>query len=382
MGADVIKVESCTNFDWWRGWEATPEWIAENNAEKAPAFNMVNRNKRAIAIDLHTDTGADLLKHLVTISDIVVENFSAGVLPQLGLDYPVLKSVNPELVMLSMPAFGSSGPWQYYRAYGSTIEQASGLPHLNGHPDWLPTMIHVALGDSVAGLNGAAALLTALRHRKRTGEGQYLDLSQSECLFPLGVHGIVEQSGNGRAPLRLGNKHAAHAPHGVYPCAGDDQWIVIQVFDEQHWSALRALTGKRLEDFGAQSNRKAREAELDDTLGAWTSSFDAGELETRLMAAGVPAAQVRSALDAKAHPQLMARKYFQMMDRAHVGTIANPSAPYRESRDNGDPYPLQTSAPTLGEHNEEVLGQLLGLTPEAIARLAEQNIIGTLPRMH
>ena len=149
MGADVIKVEGCVRFDWWRGWEATQEWINEGGAEKSSAFNTVNRNKRDLTLDLATPTGVALLKRLVAISDVVVENYSAGVLPKLGLDYPVLAEVNPEIVMISMPAFGSDGPWQGYRAYGSTVEHASGLPHLSGNPDDPPTMVHVALGDSV-----------------------------------------------------------------------------------------------------------------------------------------------------------------------------------------------------------------------------------------
>ena len=135
MGADVIKVEGCVRFDWWRGWEATQEWIDADGAERNPAFNMVNRNKRDLTLDLSTTVGSDLLKRLVAIADVVVENYSAGVLPKLGLDYPALAAVNPALVMISMPAFGTNGPWRGYRAYGSTVEQASGLPHLSGAAD-------------------------------------------------------------------------------------------------------------------------------------------------------------------------------------------------------------------------------------------------------
>ena len=241
MGAEVIKIESCERFDWWRGWEATQEWIDSNAAEQSASFNTVNRNKLDVTLDLMSPDGKDLLKRLVAIADVVVENYSAGVLPKLGLGYEALKAVNPELVMLSMPAFGTNGPWSAYRAYGSTVEHASGLPHLNGEADWPPTMVHVAYGDAVGGLNGAAALLTALRHRRRTGEGQYLDLSQSEGLFPLGIHGILHQSVLGRPPARTGNRSPDCAPHGVYPARGQDQWVVIQVLTEPQWRALRGL---------------------------------------------------------------------------------------------------------------------------------------------
>ena len=268
MGADVIKVEGCVRFDWWRGWEATQEWIDGHGAEKNPAFNMVNRNKRDLTLDLSTPVGSDLLKRLVAISDVVVENYSAGVLPKLGLDYPVLSAINPALVMISMPAFGTDGPWSGYRAYGSTVEQASGLPHLSGESDHPPTMVHVALGDSVGGLNGAAALLTALYAKQRTGEGQHLDLSQSECLFPLGVQGILTQSVTRRAAAAAwATALSRHAPHGVYPCVGEDEWIAIAVQSEDEWDAFSAFSG--IDGFGDVADRLSRVDELDAAVASF-----------------------------------------------------------------------------------------------------------------
>ena len=183
MGAEVIKVESCVRFDWFRGWEASQRWIDDNEAEKHPPFNAMNRNKFGVTLDLSSERGRELLLKLVALSDAVVENFAASVLPKLNLGYEAFRAVKPNIVMASMPGFGSTGPWRNYRAYGSTTEQAAGLPHLSGRPEWPPAMVHIALGDAVAGLNGAAALLVALRHLKRTGEGQFIDLSHAECLF-------------------------------------------------------------------------------------------------------------------------------------------------------------------------------------------------------
>ncbi len=377
MGAEVIKVESCERFDWWRGWEATEEWIAQNAAEQSASFNTVNRNKLDVTLDLTSVEGSRLFKRLVAIADVVVENYSAGVLPKLGLDYAALKAVNPEIVMLSMPAFGGSGPWSRYRAYGSTVEHASGLPHLNGEPDGPPTMVHVAYGDAVGGLNGAAALLTALRHRRRTGEGQYLDLSQSEGLFPLGIHGILQQSITGRAPVRTGNRSPTCAPHGVYPAGGDDQWVVIQVLTEEHW---RALTGVvvALRAFGDASDRLARLTDLDRELSAWTRLHPAPEIMVRLQSVGVPAASVHSAADLIDDPQLVARRFWQMLDRAHVGRQPNPVAPYRVSQES---YPIDAPAPTLGQHNRQVLTELLGLDDADLARLTRTGVIGDRPVM-
>lgn len=246
MGAQVIKVEACQHLDWWRGWEGTPDG---DEFERAVAFNTANRNKLGITLDLVSERGAALLKRLVALADIVLENNAASVLPRLGLDYASLRTVNPELIMASMPAFGSEGPWRDYRAYGSTVEQASGLPHLNGAPDGPPTMQHVALGDPVAGLNAAAALLVALWHKRRTGEGQRIDLSQVECLFPLAAHGLLEQSLNGRPFQRTGSDLPGQAPHGVFPCKGDDRWVAVTVSDDAAWLALcgqrcRSLLGR------------------------------------------------------------------------------------------------------------------------------------------
>ena len=376
MGADVIKVESCARFDWWRGWEATREWIDGGGAEKSVAFNTVNRNKRGITLDLAKPRGNALLKRLVAESDVLVENYSAGVLPKLGLSYEVLREVNPRLVMISMPAFGTTGPWRGYRAYGSTVEQASGIPHLSGRPEWKPTMVHVAYGDATGGLNGAAALVTALRHRQRTGEGQYLDLSQAECLFPLGVHGILSQSATGSPPERLGNRSATHAPHGVFPCAGDDEWIVIQVLDEERWSSLQSLVGDGLGSFGGIEDRLRRVEALEEALSAWTRSHEPGTLMTLLQERGIPAGHVRSSLELVTDPHLVARAFWPMLERDYVGEQPQPSPPYRTA---SAPFGIERPAPTLGQHNHEVLTTLLGIDDAEFAALERERIIGTKP---
>jgi crotonobetainyl-CoA:carnitine CoA-transferase CaiB-like acyl-CoA transferase len=378
MGAEVIKVEACQRPDWWRGWEATPEWVADNGAEKAVPFNTTNRNKLDVTLDLVASEGKALLKRLVALADAVVENYSGSVLRKLELDYPALSAVNPELVMISMPAFGSTGPWRDYRAYGSTVEQASGLPHLHGRPEDPPVMLHVAYGDPVAGLNAAAALLIALRHRRRTGRGQYMDLSQSACLFPLGAHGIIEQGVTGTAPVRLGNRSAAAAPHGVYPCAGDrDAWITLQVFDEVQWQQLLGLAGPALSSFGGLDDRLRRVDELDAAVAAWTRRFEARELMLQLQRAGIPAAVVRAASELVTDPHLAARECWSTLERAFVGPQPHLAPPYRIG--HGSPFPIAAPAPTLGQHNRLVLGELLGLSDDEMAALEMRQVIGGRP---
>lgn len=378
MGADVIKVESCERFDWWRSWEATPEWIEDDGAEKSTAFNMVNRNKRNITLDLEDAQGRELLLRLVATANAVVENYAGGVLQKLNLNYETFKAVREDIILLSMPAFGSSGPWQTFRAYGSTVEHSSGLPHLNGNAEDAPTMQHVALGDAVGGLNGASALLVALRAQARFGRGQFVDLSQSEGLMVLGAHGIMEFAATGDAPARRGNAVAHAAPYGTYPCEGDDRWILIQVENETAWQALVDEVGEPLAAFGDLNDRITRREALDEALGAWTAPQDAQALTAKLQKRSIPAMALSSASTVLNDPHLAGRGFWQWMDRAVVGNQPNPSPPYRAGR---DPFPLRMPAPTLGQHNDEVLGGVLGLERDDLEGLRARGVIGEKPRM-
>ena len=377
MGAQVIKVESCERFDWWRSWEATQAWIADNGAEKSPQYLYVNRNKQDITLDLENPRGRELLLQLVATADALVENYSGGVLPKLKLDYSYLIEAKPDLVMVSMPAFGSTGPWSQFRAYGSTVEHSSGLPHLVGDPEQAPTMQHVAFGDAVGGLNGTAAILTALWHKQRSGEGQFVDLSQVECLFPLAAPGILHQSVYGQSPRRSGNKHPDHAPHGVYPCEGDDAWVVIQVTDEIQWQRLQDLI-PALAPFGDVDERLDKREALDECVRAWTQQRPAAVVMQLLQGVGVTAAKLNNAQAILDEPHLQDRGYLQWLEREYVGVQPHPSPPFRVT---ADPIPITSPAPTLGQHNHDILGELLGLGADELEELEQQGVIGTKPRM-
>jgi len=378
MGADVIKIESCERFDWWRSWEATPQWIEDDGAEKSTAFNTVNRNKRNVTLDLEDPEGRELLLRLVETANAVVENYSGDVLPRLGLGYETFRHRREDIILLSMPAFGSTGPWAKFRAYGSTVEQASGLPHLNGDDRYPPTMLHVAYGDAVGGLNGAAALLTALRHQARTGEGQFVDLSQVEAMFPLEIHGILHTAASGANPPRTGNVVQHCAPHGVYPCLGEDQWLLVQVGNEDQWQALQQRVGHELAGFGDLADRLQRCEALDEAVSNWTSRQRAEDAMRELQQAGVPAAATVQGSQLLDDPHLRARGFWQWRDRAVVGRQPNPSAPWRI---DGHRAAIHHPAPTLGEHNTEVLSEILGLDAEELERLTQSGVIGNRPRM-
>lgn len=378
LGADIIKVEACKYPDWWRGQERHAAMFEQTLYEKTQRFNYMNRGKRGITLDLTTPEGARLVKQLVAGADAVIENNSAGVLPKLGLDYPRLAEVNPSLVMLSMNAFGSGTAWSELRAYGSTLEHACGLPTVSGPEGTPPTQNHVAYGDAISGLNACSALLTALLHRKRTGQGQFIDLGQVECMLTLCAPWVIEQSANGRIGPRLGNRHPMHAPHGVFRCAGEDEWVLVAVTSDAMWPALCKVAGlDRLAgdaSLARASGRRQRQDEIEAALSAWTSGRSKDEVMTLLQQAGVAAGAVLSPGELLHDRHLKARDFWQYIDRPFIGVHPQASAPFREG---GQPYPVPHAAPTLGQYNAEVLGGVLGLTDEAQAELAAKNIIGT-----
>ncbi|HZZ86737.1 MAG TPA: CoA transferase, partial [Caulobacteraceae bacterium] len=274
LGAQVIKVEGRGYPDWWRGADYSEEAVAAFGYEKPLYFNWVNRNKTGITLDLTNPEGVELLLRLVATADAVVENYGQGVLTGFGLDYERFREARPDIVMMSMPAFGASTEWAEVRAYGSTLEQASGLPTVTGWPEDRPTMNHIAYGDPIGGLSACPALLTALLHRQRTGEGQFIDLSQVECLFPLAAPWIIEQSVTGKLAPRTGNRHAVFAPHGVFPCDTPDSWVVVAVTDDGAWRALCGAIGRR--DLAGDpaletaAGRKAAEDRIERAVAEWT----------------------------------------------------------------------------------------------------------------
>jgi crotonobetainyl-CoA:carnitine CoA-transferase CaiB-like acyl-CoA transferase len=357
LGADVIKIEACGYPDWWRGVDNRAETVAQRLYEKSHRFNIMNRGKRAITLDLTVPEGVALAKALIKDADAVIENYSAGVLRGFGLDYPELAKVNPSIVMVSMAAFGGSGPWCETRAYGSTLEQGSGLPSVGGRPDDPPMMNHLAFGDAVGGLNACSAMLIALLHRQRTGEGQFIDLSQVQCMLPFTAAWAIEQSATGKVRPRAGNRHPLYAPHGVFPSAGADKWVFVAATDAAMRQALAKIVG----------------GEGEGAIAAWTRQRSADEAMETLQRAGVVAGAVRHPVELIDDPHLAARGFWQWIERAHVGRHPQPSASYREA---GAPVAVTTPAATLGQYNEAVLSGVLGLSPVEIERLTRAGVIG------
>jgi crotonobetainyl-CoA:carnitine CoA-transferase CaiB-like acyl-CoA transferase len=336
LGADVIKIESEEHSDWWRGWEAGS--VDAATRETKHNFIDVNRNKRGVDIDLTQPEGQAQARALIAGADVVVENYAAGVLDKLGLGMALQRSLKPGLISLSMPAFGNGGPLSGIRAYGSTVEQASGLPFVNGEADWVPSQQHVAFGDPIAGLYAAGAVLAALFGRGRLG-GADIDLAQVACLFQIGADAIVAEQVLDAPVPRTGHGRTRLPFCAVVRGAGEDAWLAVAAPDDAAFQALAVVT------HGLDVH----------ALAAWAVSRAPAEAAAKLQAAGVPAAPVLPphALTHDAH--LQAAGFWLEMQRPFVGRHLVGASPFRF---DGARPALRLPAPVLGEHTAQVLGAL------------------------
>lgn len=389
MGAEVIKIEAAHHMDRWRGGtfaqRGTDRYPDHDPGERpwnrSSFFNTQNRNKQSLVMDLKTPEGKAIFKRLVAISDLVAENFSAGAMGRLDLDYPVLRDIKPDIIMLSMPAFGRTGPDRDYIAHGPTIDEIAGNAFLQGYPDGPPLASGgFAWGDPVAGMNGAMAALIALVHRQETGVGQHIDLSHLEAGVGFNFQAILEYTMNQRIVARQGNRHSSMAPHGCYPCQGEDRWIVIAVGSDEEWRKLRAAMGDPTwaqdERFSTTLGRWQHQDELDGFISEWSVQCDHAELMRELQAHGIAAGAVFDAAELSNDPHLAERGFFEVVTSQATGTHQYPGMPWKMSLTPGQ---IRTPAPRFGEHNEHVLTTLLGMTREEVKALEESQIVATEP---
>ena len=380
LGAEVIKIEAIQRLDGWRGGAAQVD--VEKPWERSPLWNTVNTDKLDITLDLTRPRGVEIFKRLVKIGDIVAENYTPRVMKNFGLDYPVLKEINPQIIMISLPAHGSTGPWKDYPGFGASIEQMSGIPQLTGYPDGPPKMTSLNLSDPTVGINGMAAILIALLFRQMTGKGQYIDLSQIEALTSLVGDAIVDYSMNKRVQPRRGNRHPSMAPHGYYRCQGDDLWVGIAVSSDQEWEqfsrAIGAPPWTKEDRFADSLSRWHNQDELDKLVEGWTIEHGHYEVMNTLQQAGVAAGAALTPAELLTDPHLKEQGVFQTVERDIVGThpYPVPSAPIKLS---GSPIAIRRPAPLLGEHNDYVFGELLGMSKEEIQSLVDDQITGTAP---
>ncbi len=373
LGADVIKVESIQRPDGMRfasGLQRDDLW------EWSPVCHGANTGKRSVTLDLSSDDGLALVKRLVGMSDVVIENYSPRVVENFGLDWDEVHRLNPDAIMVRMPAFGLDGPWRDRTGFAMTIEQASGLAFLTGDPDG-PPLVPRGICDQLGGMHAVFATLLALEHRAQTGEGQLVEVPLIEAGLNAAAEQVIEWTAYGQLLQRQGNRSPYAAPQGIYAAAGDDRWVVISVDDDAQWPALAALLGHDdWAEWADRADRQAHHDEIDAAIGDWMARRDRDAAVAELLETGVPAAPVITGRESKDNPQLAARGHHQWMDHTVVGRVPYPSFP---ARFNGHYHPLGRPAPTLGQHNEEILRDVLGLDHTEITRLAQAQITGTRP---
>lgn len=380
LGADVLKIEAARYPDWWRGVNWTPEYIRDLGHENAKPFCGMNRGKRGVSVDLTTDAGRELALSLIAGADVIVENQASGVMNKLGLGYEAVRKARPDIVMLSMSAFGTGNDWSDTRAYGSTLEQGAGVPSFMGFPQDPPTMAHLAFGDPVGGLFGCAAALTALIARRHDGQGQYVNLSMVEAMLQFTTPSLLAHQLDPEGARRRGNRHPAMAPHGIYRAAGSDAWLAVAIDGDQAFLRLAELLGRS--DWAADASlrtlkgRRQREDEIDDAIAEWTRNLDPVQAAARLQALGIAAAPVAHAEDLACNAHLVQADFFIDLDREISG-------PQRQAgvsimRD-GARLGARRPAPLLGEHTWEVLSERAGLSRARYEELLEQGVISFAP---
>jgi benzylsuccinate CoA-transferase BbsF subunit len=376
LGADVIKIESSTRLDSLR--LAGPYKDGKPGVNRSGYFADRNTSKRGITIDMKHPRALSVIRRLIERSDIVANNFAAGVMEKFGLGYEDCTRMKPDVIYLAMSMQGSQGPQRDFRGTGSSIAALTGIQDLSGLPDKVPAGTGTNYPDHLPNPSHAAfALLAALRHRHRTGKGQYIDFAQTEPMLCLMGPTFLDLTVNGRLQQRRGNDHPWTAPHGVYPCAGNDRWIAITVMDDAQWAALVACMGRPAWALEARwqtiPQRYRARAELDALLAGWTRGRDAQELMLQLQARGIPAGAVQDAHDVtRVDPQLAHRGHWVRLPHAEMGESIYNNLPFRFS---GIPVRPSRPAPLLGEHTREVLRELLGFGAAEIDQLQQEQVL-------
>lgn len=368
LGADVVRVESSKHPDY--PWPSA--YVAADG--RHASYLNTNRNKRSIAIDLKQAAGKAVALKLAQSSDVIAENFSAGVMDRLGLGYEALQAANPRLIYLSMSGYGHFGPRREWTSMNMNLQGYSGLMTVTGADGDPPTAISNSWNDYVGGLHACFAVQQALAEQSSTGHGVRLDLSQFESSVSMIGPLLLSSAARGGAPARLGNRSLQVAPQGVYPCAGKDQWCAISVQDDRQWQALVDVIGdaamRAADRYGSITGRQKHHDEIDRHIEVWTKTLPHSEVEARLKRAGVCAERVCRIDELMTGPR--GATVFHPMAEPRVGTMLTTGLPFSYST---GPLTEPRSAPSLGAHTEEILRQWLSLTDAEIAALHTQGAL-------
>lgn len=372
LGAEVIKVESSLYMDTLRR-----EAAQAMGSKRAGLswFNPLNANKQSITLNLKTAEGIKIAKKLARISDVAVDNFRAGVMDKLGLGYSALKEIKPDIIQVSSSSHGANGPESDYSGFAVTMGPLSGLSHLTGYAGGPPTILRHSM-DLRAGTATTFAILAALIHRRHTGKGQFVDLSQREALSCGAAESIMDYTMNNKVRSRNGNRDENMAPHNCYRCQGEDKWISIAISTDEEWQALCQATGHpewaKIDKFHNQLSRWQNQEELDKLIEGWTSSHTHYEVMEILQNASVAAMPSLSNEELFHNPHLKERETFAQVQHPEEGELLVLAPSWKLSRTPGQ---VHQAAPLLGQHTEHIFRELLGMSQDDIAVLVKDKVI-------
>ncbi len=383
FGAEVIRIEDPTNRGGWDIVRGAPPFRDDRRGiEFGGGFNNYNVGKLGVTLNLRTDRGKDLLRSLIRVSDVVTENFAAGVFARMGFSYDELQELREDIIYVSNCGFGQTGPYRSFRTWGPTVQACSGLSFtcaLHGHE---PAGWGYSYMDHMGANYMALGLLAAIVHRNRTGEGQWVDMSCTEAAATLTGTDILDADVNDRPPRRPGtvdsnrSVHPAMAPHGIYPAVGDDAWIAIACRDDADWEVLCRCTGAGWEDrdeLRTLTGRLAHQDELDAMVGVWTASHDRFKIAEMLRVAGIPSAPVAKPEDRIEHDQVTSDwGLWPTVHHPMIGTVRVDGLPVHLSQTD---WVIDRPAPCLGQHNMYVWNGLLGLTVDEVNDLSARGVL-------
>lgn len=376
MGAEVIKIESPTRYDPWRGVHRRSD-ASDTSYNRAINFNQLNRNKLGLALNLNTPEGVGIFKRLVAVSDVVIENYSPRVMRNFGLAYSVVSRVNPQIIFISIPGLGSTGPYRDWVVLGPGIDAMSGLQSLTGYPD-VPLKAG-AYTDQTTGFNAVIALLACLYFRRRTGQGQQIEVSMREAVTPLLGEFILQWGLNRAVPARAGSR-SPRMVQGCYPCKGEDRWVVIALRCDEDWERFKQALGNPPwcadPRFSSGLARLKNQDALDDYLKQWTQERTQAEVVLVMQGAGVPAGRVADGRQLLEDPQLRELNLHREGVHPESGKVLYTWNGFELSATPGS---IRRPAPLFGQHNDYVLRDLLAFSDGQIAALAEKGVTGDRP---
>jgi benzylsuccinate CoA-transferase BbsF subunit len=374
-GATVIRLETSNRPCVSR--TSSPFAGGKAGLNRSGYFNHFSGNMMSMTLNMSHPLGIEVARELVAEADVVMENFTPGVMDKWGMGYEELKKIKPDLIMVRQNGFGTAGPYKNLAAFGMILAAIAGIPNFIGWPDRGPLPVGVgAYTDCISPRYASAAVIAALDYRDRTGKGQLIDLSQFETALSFVLPGLMDAAVNGREPERNGNASSFAAPHNVYPCRGQERWCTIAVLNDNQWAALCTAIGKPelVGDprFDTLLHRKEHEEELDELIRSWTAHVTSEDVMELLQKLGVPAGVVANAADLFEDPQLRQRGLFWPIDPPEMGTFTHLGTSLRLSKTPAEPL---TPSPCIGEHNEYVLTRILGKTDEEFLELLAAGVL-------